>query len=86
MRLIIYWFRNDLRLEDNPGFYQACMDADVLLPIFILDTKNDTNTEWGFERMGAHRRQFQDESINDLKKQLLRAGSDLAVKGGEVSR
>lgn len=61
------------------------MDADVLLPIFILDTKNDTNTEWGFERMGAHRRQFQDESVKDLKKQLLRAGSDLAVFRGNPS-
>ena len=85
MRRIIYWFRNDLRLEDNPGFYQACNDADVLLPIFILDTKNDASTEWGFERMGGHRRQFQDESINDLKKQLLRAGSDLVVFKGNPS-
>lgn len=85
MRLIVYWFRNDLRLEDNPAFSQACVDADVLLPIVIHDTKNDLNTPWGFKRLGQCRRQFEHESITALKIQLQSAGSDLFVlKGSPV--
>ena len=83
MRLIIYWFRNDLRLDDNPGFFQACSDADFLVPIFIHDTKNDVCNEWGFKRMGQQRRQFLHESIDDLKKQLQQAGSDLMLFSGD---
>lgn len=85
MRLIIYWFRNDLRLVDNPGFTQACSDADLLLPIFIHDTKNDVCNPLGIKRMGQQRRQFQNESIDDLKEQLQQAGSDLMIFSGNPS-
>lgn len=85
MKLIVYWFRNDLRVEDNPAFSQACIDADVLLPIVILDTKNNLKTEWGHQRVGLYRRQFEDESIRALKIQLQTIGSDLIVlKGNPV--
>lgn len=32
----IFWFRRDLRLEDNHGLFEALSDGDVL-PIFIFD-------------------------------------------------
>ena len=32
MSIIIYWFRNDLRLEDNPAFARACAQASHILP------------------------------------------------------
>lgn len=32
----IFWFRRDLRLEDNIGFQQACLEGETL-PIFIFD-------------------------------------------------
>ncbi len=82
MKIIVYWFRNDWRLDDNPAFSQACIDADFLLPIVIRDSKNTLNTRWGFKRVGPCRRQFEDESLADLKKQLQRRGSDLMVLAG----
>ena len=37
MRMNIIWFRQDLRLKDNPALnYAARSDANVL-PIYILD-------------------------------------------------
>lgn len=36
MRKAIMWFRDDLRLRDNPALYKA-MECDAVLPIFILD-------------------------------------------------
>lgn len=33
----IFWFRRDLRIEDNNGFYQALTANKKTIPIFILD-------------------------------------------------
>ena len=34
----IFWFRRDLRLDDNAGLYQALQSGDPVLPVFIFDT------------------------------------------------
>lgn len=33
----IFWFRRDLRLDDNRGFYEALKHEENVLPIFIFD-------------------------------------------------
>ena len=35
----IFWFRRDLRLEDNVGFYKALRSEKPVLPIFIFDSE-----------------------------------------------
>jgi deoxyribodipyrimidine photo-lyase len=35
--MIVFWFRRDLRLEDNTGLYEALSSGDEVLPIFIFD-------------------------------------------------
>src|SRR5690606_21034021 len=34
----IFWFRRDLRLDDNKGFFEALKHEEIVLPIFIFDT------------------------------------------------
>ncbi len=36
-KVSVFWFRRDLRLEDNVGLYQALSSNDPVLPIFIFD-------------------------------------------------
>ena len=36
--LAIFWFRRDLRLNDNNGLFQALLQNDQVLPLFIFDT------------------------------------------------
>lgn len=36
--LTLFWFRRDLRLDDNVGFSEALRNEDNVLPIFIFDT------------------------------------------------
>ena len=38
-RISIFWFRRDLRLDDNVGLYQALQSNLPVLPIFIFDTE-----------------------------------------------
>lgn len=36
--LSVFWFRRDLRLEDNTGLFHALQSGNKVLPIFIFDT------------------------------------------------
>lgn len=36
-KISIFWFRRDLRLDDNVGFYQSLQGKFPVLPIFIFD-------------------------------------------------
>jgi len=79
---IIYWFRGDLRLTDNLAFLKACSDSEALLPIYIHHPRNKADTKWGFSKKSSYSQQFLQESILDLKKQLLEKGSDLLEFSG----
>lgn len=37
-RINIFWFRRDLRLDDNHGLFKALTSSNKVLPIFIFDT------------------------------------------------
>lgn len=64
MKTVILWFRQDLRLEDNPALCAAAARGHVL-PVFILD---DTNSgEW---RRGAASRWWLHQSLQALNRQL----------------
>ena len=36
--ITVYWFRRDLRLDDNHGLFKALSENSNVLPIFIFDT------------------------------------------------
>ena len=77
MTAAIYWFRNDLRLGDNPAFMQACKEADELLPIYVHPVISEEQTPWGFARISRHRKTFLQESLQDLRVRLSELGSGL---------
>ena len=75
MNTALYWFRSDLRLEDNPNFLSACKASDSLLPIYVHAPQE--SRVWGFERISEHRRQFLHDALTDLQLHLEHLGSDL---------
>ena len=79
---VIYWFRQDLRLADNPALLQACATADRLLPVFVHPPASET-TRWGFARVGAHRRFFLQSALDDLDAKLRARGSRLLQLEGD---
>ena len=38
-KLTVFWFRRDLRLDDNKGLYKALTGGNKVFPIFIFDTE-----------------------------------------------
>ena len=77
MTSAIYWFRNDLRIEDNPALTLACQHSSALLPIYVHENKLDAKTQWGFARTSQHRKRFIEKSLQDLRAQVHTLGSEL---------
>lgn len=79
---ILVWFRNDLRLHDQPALIEATQRAEEIVPVFIIDQRLFEKTEIGLSKAGAHRINFLLESITDLKKSIKGIGGDLYVGVG----
>jgi len=61
---VIHWFRQDLRLADNPALYHACLKG-VVLPLFIFDDRNA-----GHEKTGAASDWWLHHSLEELNRSL----------------
>lgn len=81
----LYWFRNDLRLEDNPALVAAIAQGQPVVPVFVFDEKWWASDPWGFQKTGAFRTQFLLQSVSDLQRQLKAAGSNLIIRKGETA-
>lgn len=79
--IAIFWFRRDLRLNDNAGLYHALRSGKRVLPIFIFDENILSKLDDKCDR----RVDFIHQSIEELKKQLQKIGSDLKVFYGNPS-
>ncbi|MGM0377305.1 MAG: DASH family cryptochrome [Bacteroidota bacterium] len=84
-KTIIHWFRNDLRLHDNPALLHAIESGYALVPVFIVDNMwYNTQTSLGFPRADVFRKQFLAETLLDLKKELEKLGSTLYIFNGHT--
>lgn len=75
MKIAIYWFRRDLRLDDNRGLYEALSSGHKVKPIFIFDKKILSN----FPDPEDKRVTFIHNQLSALKKSLNELGSDLEI-------
>lgn len=72
-KINVFWFRRDLRLEDNTGLYYALREEKPVLPIFIFDReilddlKDPTDARVGF----IHQR------VEEIDRQLKQFGSGI---------
>ncbi len=71
----IFWFRRDLRLDDNAGLYHALKGNHPVLPIFIFDTEILDELE---DKDDA-RVTFIHQTIEDINTELKKHGSSLLV-------
>ncbi len=84
MQTHILWFRNDLRLHDHEALAALAPHVSLLLPVFIYEEKLFKKTPLtALARISPRRRQFLDETVQDLKKKLQKIGSDLLILRGQ---
>ncbi|MBX7241288.1 MAG: DNA photolyase family protein [Bacteroidia bacterium] len=77
MKINIFWFRRDLRLNDNAGFHAALQSGNPVLPVFIFDTEILAS----LQRKDA-RVEFIHRSLQNMSRELQKSGSDILIKQG----
>ena len=86
---VIYWFRHDLRLHDNPALTQAILWAERhhtwLLPVYVHDTALRLDSPWGFVRTSDHRLAWTQMAVQDVAEQISALGSQLLQITGDPS-
>jgi deoxyribodipyrimidine photo-lyase len=76
-QISIFWFRRDLRLEDNVALYHALESKHPVIPLFIFDTDILNTLPTNDARVG-----FIHESLQKINAQLNAIGSSLLIKNG----
>jgi deoxyribodipyrimidine photo-lyase len=71
----IFWFRRDLRLNDNAGLYHALKENTCVLPVFIFDKDILDKLEDKKDR----RVDFINQALEAIQIELVKLGSSLLV-------
>jgi len=76
LKCAIVWFRQDLRVADNPALVDAVASAREVLPVFVDESPDD----WG---TGSAARVFQRAALVALDERLTALGAPLTILRGD---
>ncbi|HUT41265.1 MAG TPA: deoxyribodipyrimidine photo-lyase [Gammaproteobacteria bacterium] len=79
-RIAIVWFREDLRLHDNPALDHACAHYEHVIPLYIHQP--DEAGDW---QPGAASRWWLHHALRALDGQLREHGNALLIRSGSTS-
>ncbi|EFL89969.1 deoxyribodipyrimidine photo-lyase [Ahrensia sp. R2A130] len=74
---IIMWFRQDLRLDDNPALIAAAESGKPVVAVFVFDEASE-----GIRKLGGAMRWWLHHSLKSLTKDLGALGVDLILRRG----
>ncbi|MEL6747132.1 MAG: deoxyribodipyrimidine photo-lyase, partial [Pseudomonadota bacterium] len=77
---IICWFRQDLRLADNPALTHAAESGKPVVALYILDELSP-----GIRPMGAAQKWWLHHALADLANNLNQAGTPLILRSGAAA-
>ena len=77
--IAFFWFRRDLRLEDNVGLFHALDSKYPVIPLFIFDEDILDSLPKNDARVG-----FIHDSLSKINQKLQETGSALLVKKGKT--
>jgi deoxyribodipyrimidine photo-lyase len=76
---IIYWFRNDLRVDDLPGLAAALAAGGPVIPCYVLD--DESPGQW---RAGSASRWWLHHSLSSLQSDISDLGGSLLLLSGDT--
>jgi len=76
--MILFWFRRDLRIEDNMALYYALTQQQQVLPLFIFDTHILSQLSQDDSRVT-----FIYKTLQQLKRRIIQQGSDILILYGK---
>lgn len=78
-KVILVWFRNDLRIHDNEILHEAVQKGDIVIPVYFFDPRYFRTNDLGFRNTGVLRAQFLLDAVAHFKSGLQKIGADLLV-------
>lgn len=84
-KVAIHWFRNGLRLHDNPCLLQASNQSEKLIPLYVIDPEAPFAQTEG-RGAGCIRANFVLESMAELDQKLKGMNSQLVVVLGKPEK
>lgn len=78
---ILVWFRDDLRIADNPALAAAAKSGRALVPVYVLDDESN-----GIRPLGGAARWWLHGSLDSLSKNLDRIGTSLILRRGAAKK
>ncbi|MFN0117435.1 MAG: cryptochrome/photolyase family protein [Elusimicrobiota bacterium] len=75
----LVWFKNDLRLENNPALFAALAQGEPIIPVFIWSPNEES--PW---MPGSASRWWLHHSLTALHTSLLHHGSQLIIRQGKA--
>lgn len=78
-KVSVFWFRRDLRLQDNHGLFQALKSPYPVLPLFIFDNSITQNLPQNDSRIG-----FIHDRLAKLNHSLLEYSTSLRILQGDI--
>lgn len=78
-KVAIFWFRRDLRFDDNAGLYHALRGDTPVLPLFIFDT----NILDDLEEKHDARVMFLHDTVSEMHDRLREKNTSLLVRHGK---
>jgi len=74
-KINVFWFRRDLRLQDNHGLFMALQSGLPVLPLFIFDKEILSDLQKDDARVS-----FIHDTLKDINQQLQKVNSSLFIK------
>ena len=74
----IFWFRRDLRLDDNHGLYKACLEG-IILPVFIFDEETLKSHDKDSAKIT-----YTHQALQKIQNTLVQLGKGLVIYHGQV--
>jgi deoxyribodipyrimidine photo-lyase len=80
-RTTLIWFRDDLRVRDNPALHAAAQHGDPIVCLYVLDDESA-----GIRPLGAASRWWLHGSLTGLADELRELGLELTLRRGPAER
>jgi deoxyribodipyrimidine photo-lyase len=77
----IVWFRDDLRLADNPALRAAVDRGEPVIALFVLDEESP-----GIRPLGAATKWWLHHSLSELAERITERGSTVVLRRGPAER
>lgn len=85
-KINILWFTKDLRTRDSESLYTIMQEDLPFLAVYVFDTVFFQQKQFGFQKIGQFRTKFLLESVEDLRRNLIRQKIPFLVKYGKTEK